>query len=102
MRSFLYTTLIVGLVASIAAQDIQAVGDLFNVDFTTNNQGGCSYVGQINMQNILQDSYDLSTIGIQLVSDYENNVAEARRLIDSFFQVQNPPMTAAQLEEISG
>lgn len=102
MWCFLYATVIVGLGVSIAAQNIKPVGELFQVDFTTNNQGGCKYVGQANMKQILQDAYELGTIGSQLVSDYKSNVAEARRLLDSFFQVQNPPMNENELKVISG
>jgi hypothetical protein len=91
-------SIFLGLAARCLA--VKAVGDLFNVNFTTNDQGGCQYVGQTFMQNLVQDSYDLGRMGLQLVTDYSNNVAEARRLLDSFFQVQTPPMTASQLQAI--
>jgi hypothetical protein len=52
------------------------------------------------MQNLVQDSYDLGQIGLRLVTDYCNNVAKARRLLDSFFKVKTPPMTAAELQFI--
>jgi peptide methionine sulfoxide reductase MsrA len=52
------------------------------------------------MQNNLQDSLGLLTVAAQLVTDYGNDVGEARRLLDSFFEVEKPPMTAAQLQAI--
>lgn len=98
MLSLLRLCVLLALAAHCLA--IKAVGDLFHVDFSTNNQGGCQYVGQTYMQNILQDSYDLGNIGLALVIDYSNNVPEAKRLLDSFFQVTTPPMTATQLQSI--
>jgi len=100
MKLRLCASIILGLASNSLAQNARAVGTLFQVDFTTNNEGGCQYVGQAFMQNILQDSLDLLRVGTQLVTDYNNNVAEARRLLDSFFRVANPPMTAAQLQTI--
>lgn len=52
------------------------------------------------MEKNLQVSLGLLTVGAQLVTDYGNNIEEARRLLDSFFRVSNPPMTAAQLQAI--
>lgn len=53
------------------------------------------------MQNLLNDALSLAVIGQQLASDYGRNVAEARRLLDSFFEVEKPPMTTTQLSDIS-
>jgi hypothetical protein len=99
-ESMLTYLVVLCLASHSLAQNAQAVGTLFQVDFTTNDGGGCQYVGQATMQNVLQDSLGLLTVGVQLVTDYGNNVGEARRLLDSFFQVANPPMTAAQLQAI--
>jgi len=100
MKLRLYAPIILGLASHSLAQNARAVGTLFQVDFTTNAGGGCQYVGQAAMQNILQDSLDLLTVGTQLVTDYGNNVAEARRLLDSFFQVETPPMSVTQLHTL--
>lgn len=97
-ESMLIYFLVLGLGSLSHAQNAQPVGTLFQVDFSTNLNGGCQYVGQTAMQNILQDSLDLLGVGNQLVIDYSNNVGEARRLLDSFFQVGSPPMTADQLQ----
>lgn len=99
-ESILTCLVVLYLASHSLAQNAQPVGTLFQVDFTTNNGGGCQYVGQATMQNNLQDSLGLLTVGVQLVTDYGNNVGEARRLLDSFFQVASPPMTAAQLQAI--
>jgi hypothetical protein len=99
-ESILTCLVVLCLASHSLAQTARAVGTLFQVDFTTNNGGGCQYVGQTTMQNNLQDSLGLLGVGAQLVTDYNNNVGEARRLLDSFFQVENPPMTAAQLQAI--
>ena len=54
------------------------------------------------MQNILQDALGLLVVGNQLVTDYGNNVPEARRLLDSFFQIPpNGGLNAQQQNAIS-
>jgi hypothetical protein len=105
LESILTRLVVLGLASLSLAQNAKPVGTLFQVDFTTNNAGvalggGCNYVGQTTMQNLLEDSLGLLEVGTRLVTDYNNNVGEARRLLDSFFQVASPPMTQAQLQAI--
>jgi hypothetical protein len=76
------------------------IEDAFQVDFSSNLNGGCAYVGQTNLNNLATDAQSLGLIGIQLANDYANNVGAARRLLDSFFQVPNPPMNQQQLQAI--
>jgi hypothetical protein len=100
MKPLLSAFVYLGLAAHCIAQNARAVGTLFQVDFTTNNGGGCQYFGQANMQEVLQDSLDLLGIGVQLVTDYGNNVEEARRLLDSFFKQPKGNLNAQQLNAI--
>ena len=54
-----------------------------------NNLGGCAYVGQQNMQQILQDCLRLAEVGQALADDWKTRVPEARRLLDDFFKPWN-------------
>lgn len=97
---FLFSLLaLLGLAAHSTAQDALDISTLFDIDLDSTDSGGCGYMGQ-TMQTILQDCSDLLFVGSQLVTDYNNNVAEARRLLDSFFQVQGG-MNNAQLVVIA-
>jgi hypothetical protein len=95
------TSITLGLATRGFAQSAMAVSSLFAINLENNDEGGCGYVGQTFMQSILKDSYDLATIGSQLVIEYREDKGGARRLLDSFFQVENPPMTETHLDMIS-
>lgn len=83
MRYLLSLLLAVGQVTGAA----QKITELFNVDFSTDRQGGCKYVGETDMNNYLEDSYQLAKTGVQLLDDYEdtsNKIAE--RLVIGYFK----------------
>jgi hypothetical protein len=93
----------VALALGLTAQALAAapVGNLFQVDFSQNTAGGCQYVGQANMQLILNDCSDLAARGQQLLADYANGVPEAGRLVDAFF-FTGGHLTAAQVQQVRG
>ena len=48
---------------------IQPLDRLFVVDATTDDYGGCRYIGAARLQNTLEDSHRLARRGMQLVLD---------------------------------
>lgn len=65
---------------------LQKVTQLFNVDFGTNDQGGCGYVGETAMNEYLEDSYELAKTGVKLLDYSDTNNMEAERLVFGYFK----------------
>jgi hypothetical protein len=101
MKFLLYTSLVLALTPQSLALTPLGVDTLFQIDFASNDLGGCNYVGQDSMQRLLKDSLNLLEVGTKLATDYGNDVEEARRLLDSFFKVASPPMTSDELSAIA-
>jgi hypothetical protein len=97
MRPFVRASIVLGFAAR--ALGAAPVGNLFQVDFTQNTAGGCQYVGQANMQLILNDCSDLAARGQTLMTDYANGVPEAGRLVDAFFHTGGH-LTVAQVQQV--
>lgn len=65
----------------------QKITQLFNVDFGTDSQGGCKYVGETAMNNYLEDSYELAKTGVKLLDDYQDaENKKAERLVIGYFK----------------
>jgi hypothetical protein len=60
---------------------------LFKVDFASDAQGGCNYVGESMINDFLDDSIALAKAGVQLCQDYRAQKDEAKRLADALFKV---------------
>jgi hypothetical protein len=98
MKVLLHAPIGLALLANCLAQ----ITNLFQIDFTTNLNGGCGYVGPDNLNNIGLDAMDLAIVGRQLMLDYKAKVPEAERLVDSFFKVAQPPLSDAQWQLLHG
>jgi hypothetical protein len=98
MRRILCVSASLGLAARVLGV-AAPVGNLFQADFTQNNAGGCQYVGQANMQTVLNDCSDLAGRGQTLMTDYIGGVPEAIRLIDAFFHTGGH-LNAAQAQQV--
>ncbi|KAI1378300.1 hypothetical protein F4677DRAFT_443514 [Hypoxylon crocopeplum] len=66
------------------------VEDLFDVDFTTNNEGGCKYVGVENLNRVFADSLTLAESGLSAVFDFVADEPEAVRLVETYFKPAIP------------
>lgn len=97
----LCASIILGLATHSLAATAPAVDTRFQVDLSTNDVGGCGYIGRTFMQNVFQDALDLLNVGVKLATDYENDVEEAKRLLDSFFVSATPPLSNADVQAIS-
>ena len=97
----LVVRLLIFVSSTLAADQAIAVGSLFSVDFTENTGGGCDYVGQATMQNILNDALNLGNMGLSLVTDYSNGIEPAMRLLDSYFESATGHLTPTQLGQIN-
>ncbi len=79
--------LILGLaVLSLAQRDI---GELFQVDFSTNAEGGCNYVGAYWLNKMVQDCVWLLNSFISAIDDMQDQTSPfqrpATKLINRFF-----------------
>lgn len=69
---------------TIAPKDIT---DLFRVNLTSNENGGCKWVGESKLQLVLFDAHTLAVSGIRLMDDYlKDDQEEAKRLVKAFFK----------------
>ncbi|KAM7193072.1 hypothetical protein V8F20_008588 [Naviculisporaceae sp. PSN 640] len=71
--------------------------DLFIVDFSTDDNGGCAYMGENEIDTQLQEAFEILSVGVVLVGDY-GNVDEAERLLKAFFK---PEPSSADLSTLS-
>jgi hypothetical protein len=79
----------------LPAQTLAQLGisTLFQIDFTTNENGGCQTYDPNNQENpnldffpnLLTDCLALATAGVNAISDYGIK-GEAQRLVDAFFK----------------
>ncbi len=74
-------------ILSLAQLDIH---DLFQVDISTNNEGGCNYVNTIGFNYLLQDCLQLADSFIAAIDDSSNPlspfIVPAYNLLDAFFK----------------
>ncbi len=74
-------------VSSLARLDVQ---ELFEVDFDTNELGGCHYVGHERLNDLVADCIELADSLLAAVDDSRAEVLPlykpARRLITAFFK----------------
>jgi hypothetical protein len=70
---------------SFAQRDVE---DLFQVNFGTNNLGGCGYVGRDRMNMALRDSLNLVNAGIRLIDEIDQ-APDAQRLAEAFWRGSN-------------
>jgi hypothetical protein len=70
---------------ALAQQDVTA---LFNIELSTDREGGCQSIGQDRLNEIVRDCRTLALTGLQLMDDAQptNINPEAKRLVDAFFQ----------------
>ncbi|KAI0002789.1 hypothetical protein F4779DRAFT_622089 [Xylariaceae sp. FL0662B] len=88
MAILLRLFLALGLVAQVFAQ--MRAHELFDVDFSTNLLGGCQYVGEQNVNNMLVEALTLAERGIDALNDYADETRpEAKRLIDAWFKPED-------------
>jgi hypothetical protein len=77
-----------------AAEQTSAI---FQVDFSTDESGGCSYVGEANMNNYIQECLTLANAGVQLMKDYGPANLPAKRLVDALFKAADPGVVTADV-----
>lgn len=96
---FLLTLLLT--VPGLSAPDDPAkkAKDLFVVDFTTSNMGGCGYVGETEMDDILEECLKLAQAGLQALDEYASK-ADAKRLLSAYFTTKKMPLESAELTAI--
>lgn len=58
--------------------------ELFEVNFENTESGGCSYVGEAVMDNLIKDCLTLANAGILAIDDYDCK-PEAKRLLSAYF-----------------
>ena len=73
--------------------------ELFQVNFGTDGHGGCSYVGETNMDGYIEDCFTLAKAGVQLMDDYQTkgDASPAKRLADSLFKAGTPSGATANV-----
>jgi hypothetical protein len=71
----------IAIYCTIVRADALSVDTLFEVDFSTDDNGGCRTIGRQRLQSMLNEAETLARIGKQLVGDYSSS-AEAKRLLD--------------------
>lgn len=70
--------------------------ELFNVDFSTDDNGGCAYMGESEIDKQLQEAFEILSVGRALVDEYDDT-DEAERLLKAFF---GPQPSTAQLNTL--
>lgn len=78
-----------------------SVGDVFRIELSSNDAGGCGWMGQTAMDDIYSECITLAETGEKLVDDYDN-VPEAARLLDAFFNQGKTRLTQGQRTKIKG
>jgi hypothetical protein len=77
---------------------IMPIETLFAIDTTTDDYGGCAYIGLDQLNSIFAEAHKLARRGMQMVLDYNNpQRPEARRLVAVLFRV---PEDGAQREQL--
>jgi hypothetical protein len=77
--------------------------DIFQVNFNTDADGGCSYVGATAMDGFIEDCLTLAKAGVQLMNDYQSQGQDsaARRLVDSLFKTPSANNVASARSKVA-
>ncbi|KAM7187197.1 hypothetical protein V8F33_011376 [Rhypophila sp. PSN 637] len=79
----------------LAQRQAKRATELFDVDFSTNDNGGCAYMGEAEIDTQLEEAYEILEFGVALVDEYDDT-DEAQRLIKGWFKKP----TSAQLTQL--
>jgi hypothetical protein len=85
-----------GCYIDIASAQARPVTDLFQVSFTTDDQGGCQTIGQTAMQALLDEALEIARQGVTLMNSRTG--AEEVRLLNAFL----PGASDAQFSTMQG
>ncbi|KAK4209913.1 hypothetical protein QBC37DRAFT_390891 [Rhypophila decipiens] len=80
-------------IRGVLARDARTARDLFNVDFSTDDNGGCAYAGENEIDTELEEIYQILNIGTVLVDEWDH-ADEAKRLLTAFFGTPNDAQRA--------
>ena len=78
----------------LVAAQVKSVTELFNIDFSTDDNGGCNYIGEARMQQLINEVYQISYASMQLLTAFESTdqataTLQAQRLLGAFFDGQH-------------
>ena len=77
-----------------------SITDRFNVELTSNDYGGCGWVGKKLMDEMINECLILADIGVQLLDDFDSK-PEAQRLLNAYF-TQNVALHIDKRYQIKG
>ncbi|KAM7217957.1 hypothetical protein V8F06_006640 [Rhypophila decipiens] len=82
--AWLFAATLAFTIRDVVARESKTATELFNVDFSTDDNGGCAYAGQTEIDTELEEAYNILSVGIGLVDEFDS-VDEAKRLLTAFF-----------------